>query len=234
MLMRWVTAHPMRAIATCIVAALAVGSIVGGTLAARGSSFYIERAAATPETEATGHEDSNEDSSVSAESPDEDVGGVTVSSSDQTGVATSIVVDVGGAVARPGIVSLASGARVADAITAAGGLASDADTTAINQAALLSDGEKIYIPHEGEEASAATNPQGSATASSAESASDLININTATIEELDALPGVGPATAQAIVDEREANGSFTSPEDIMRVSGIGEKKYEKLADYICV
>lgn len=80
---------------------------------------------------------------------------------------------------------------------------------------------------------AALSDSGNATQSSS-SASGLININTATVEELDALPGVGEATAQAIVKERESGGAFSTPEDIMRVSGIGEKKYAKMKDSICV
>ena len=82
------------------------------------------------------------------------------------------------------------------------------------------------------DAGAAAGGAGSAGAGGA--TSGLVNINTASADELDALPGVGPATAQAIIDERESNGAFTSAEDIMRVSGIGEKKFAKLKSSICV
>ena len=145
----------------------------------------------------------------------------------------TVVVDVGGAVIEPGVVELDAGSRVADAIEAAGGLAIDADCTTLNQAQLLQDGQKVYVPKEGEiDASGAL--VDSSTQEAGQAATTLVNINTATLEELDALPGVGPATAQAIIDDREANGPFASEEDIMRVSGIGEKKYEKLKGSICI
>lgn len=145
----------------------------------------------------------------------------------------TVVVDVGGAVIEPGVVELDAGSRVADAIEAAGGLAIDADCTTLNQAQLLQDGQKVYVPKEGEiDASGAL--VDSSTQEAGQVATTLVNINTATLEELDALPGVGPATAQAIIDDREANGPFASEEDIMRVSGIGEKKYEKLKGSICI
>lgn len=145
----------------------------------------------------------------------------------------TVVVDVGGAVIEPGVVELDTGSRVADAIEAAGGLAIDADCTTLNQAQLLQDGQKVYVPKEGEiDASGAL--VDSSTQEAGQAATTLVNINTATLEELDALPGVGPATAQAIIEDREANGPFASEEDIMRVSGIGERKYEKLKGSICI
>lgn len=147
-----------------------------------------------------------------------------------------LLVDVGGAVAAPGVVRVAAGARVTDAVAAAGGLTAEADTATLNLAARLEDGQKVYVPTAGEAMPAAGG--GSADAGGAAGAggatSGLVNINTASADELDALPGVGPATAQAIIDERESNGAFTSAEDIMRVSGIGEKKFAKLKSSICV
>ncbi|WP_418740223.1 helix-hairpin-helix domain-containing protein [Enorma sp.] len=150
----------------------------------------------------------------------------------------TVVVDVGGAVIEPGVVELDAGSRVADAIEAAGGLAIDADCTTLNQAQLLQDGQKVYVPKEGVPKEGEIDASGalvdSSTQEAGQAATTLVNINTATLEELDALPGVGPATAQAIIDDREANGPFASEEDIMRVSGIGEKKYEKLKGSICI
>lgn len=144
----------------------------------------------------------------------------------------TVVVDVGGAVLSPGVVELPAGARVAEAIERAGGLAEDADTATLNQAAILMDGQKILVPREGEGDDGADDPV--AAVPGAPAAPDLVNINSATLAELDTLPGVGPSTAQAIVDDRAQNGPFASTEDLMRVSGIGEKKFTKLESMICV
>lgn len=164
------------------------------------------------------------------------------SAADGRDEAVTVVVDVAGAVAAPAVVELPQDARVQDAIEAAGGLAPDADASGVNRAARLIDGQQVYIPRVGEAVSgAATAPAtgsaadtGASGAGAAAGASGLVNINTADATALDALPGVGPSTAQAIIDEREANGAFTSPEDLMRVTGIGEKKFEKLRGSICV
>ena len=145
-----------------------------------------------------------------------------------------LVVHVDGAVAAPGVYELAEGARVNDAIAAAGGLAEGADTSSINLAAGVLDGEKVYVPLEGEDAPAAAEAGSAGAASGADDTPVPVNINTATIEELDELPGVGEATARAIVEDREQNGPFSVPEDLMRVSGIGEKKFAKLEGRICV
>lgn len=141
-----------------------------------------------------------------------------------------VVVHVDGAVGAPGVYALGGEPRVNDAIVAAGGLAEGADTSGINLAARLSDGEKVHVPLVGEAPQAGAEP-----ASGEPGGSDgPVNLNTATVEELDELPGVGEATALAIVEDRERNGPFSSPEDLMRVSGIGEKKFEKLEGLVCV
>ena len=157
--------------------------------------------------------------------------------SDET-VITRIVVHVDGAVKKPGVyeLDLPEGARVADAVDAAGGLLKDADTTSLNLAACVEDAMKVHVPAKGE--AVGTGQPGTSQAAAANSSSGvstgLININTASSEQLDDLPGVGDATANAIVRDREANGPYKSPEDLMRVSGIGEKKFEKMKDRICV
>lgn len=150
--------------------------------------------------------------------------------------AQTFVVHVDGAVASPGVYELKEGrARVVDAVAAAGGVVEGADTTNVNLAAPVSDGQKVHIPHEGEQVAVDAEASGSsAGGGDAAAASGLVNINAASAEELDALPGVGPSTATAIVEDREANGPFSSIEDLMRVSGIGEKKFAKLREHICV
>ena len=150
--------------------------------------------------------------------------------------ADPVFVHIDGAVVAPGVYELTGALpRVNDAVMAAGGLAGDANTSALNLAAVLSDGEKIHVPRQGEAMAAGQTSSGAASGPDAGgSSSGLININTATVEELDSLPGIGPSTAAAIVEDRERNGPFASPEDLMRVSGIGEGKFSKLKDQIRV
>ena len=141
-----------------------------------------------------------------------------------------IIVDVAGAVNSPKVVELPADSRVADAIAAAGGLTKDADTSQINQAAFLNDGEKIYIPEVGEDDSAAS---GLNTSSIAFKASK-IDINTATSEELQTLSGVGPATAEKIISYRSDVGYFKDINELKNVEGIGDKTFDKLKDYIMI
>lgn len=144
-------------------------------------------------------------------------------------VATTVVVDVAGAVRRPGIVVLESGSRVVDAIKAAGGPRKSVDLGGLNQARLLVDGEQIVV--------GATSPPGlasSAAPSGAAPTTALVNINTATGEQLEELPGVGPVTAQAIIDWRSANGGFTSVEELLEVDGIGDATLADVAPYVTI
>lgn len=162
---------------------------------------------------------------------------VSLSSDTYSEAEKTIVVDVDGAVATPGVYRLPSGARIADAIEAAGGLLPQADTALINQAQTLSDGLKVYVY--AQQSDSATNPDANtnpttAVLSTSTMSAGLININTADATQLQELPGVGPSTAEAIVQDRQRNGAFTSKEDLMRVSGIGEKKYAKLESKICI
>lgn len=148
-------------------------------------------------------------------------------------VKAQVYVYVTGAVANPGVYSLDEGLRVCDAVEAAGGLTEDADASTVNLARVLSDGEHIALPTKAEVETALA--QGSAGgAGGAAAASSLVNINTADASALETLSGVGSATAQAIISDREQNGPFSTIEDLMRVDGIGEKKFAKLKDSICV
>ena len=140
-----------------------------------------------------------------------------------------IIVDVAGAVHSPKVVELPADSRVADAISAAGGLTEDADTSQVNQAAFLTDGEKIYIPEKGE-----TDDQSSSLSGIISEDASKIDINTATSEELQTLDGVGPATAEKILSYRSDVGYFKSIEEIKNVDGIGEKTYENLKNDITV
>ena len=158
-------------------------------------------------------------------------------SSSKASAAAEVYVDVDGAVVSPGVYRLKDGARVAQAIDAAGGLAPEADVTGLNRASKVVDGQKIYVPTVGEQQAsiAEAGVDGGASASSGVSgATSLVNINTASAEELQTLSGIGPSMAQSIIDERTKNGAFASVDDLMRVSGIGEQKLAKIKDCICV
>ncbi len=148
------------------------------------------------------------------------------------GPAPDLVVYVCGAVRSPGVVRVPAGARVADALALAGGASAAASLDGVNLAAKVADGQQILVPAKG----AAPPAGGSAAApgSSASLPSAPININTATAEQLDALQGVGPATAQKIVDYRSANGPFKTIDDIKNVSGIGDAKFAAMKDSITV
>lgn len=142
-----------------------------------------------------------------------------------------LFVHVSGAVVSPGLVTLAAGARVVDAIAAAGGLAPDGDPAGVNLARLVSDGEQLVVPKEGEVPPAA--PTGSGGGSGA-AGTGLVNINTAGQTELETLPRVGPALAQRILDWRAANGRFSAPTDLLKVAGIGDKVFDGLKDRVSV
>jgi competence protein ComEA len=126
-----------------------------------------------------------------------------------------VVVHVAGAVAHPGLQRLQDGARVGDALTAAGGPAPDADTDAVNLAAKVADGDRVYVPRRGE----APPP-----AAAGPTAPAILDINAATAEQLDALPGVGPSLAAAIVEYRRQHGRFRSVPELLEVPGIGDAK----------
>jgi competence protein ComEA len=163
-----------------------------------------------------------------------------------------VVVSVVGLVHTPGLVTLAPGARIADALKAAGGTTDGADTTGLNMARQVDDGEQIVVgiaPVKGQppvlgssagSGSAVPGPPG--TGSHADrpdrpekpARSEAVNLNTATVQQLDALPGVGPVTAAAIVAWRDANGKFTSVDQLAEVDGIGPARLEKLRPLVRV
>ncbi|MFV8826746.1 helix-hairpin-helix domain-containing protein [Alkalihalobacterium sp. APHAB7] len=145
----------------------------------------------------------------------------------------SIIVDVKGEVISPGVYELEEGQRMKDLIELAGGLTPDADEMKINLAAILSDAMAIYIPKVGEE-----DPPMSESVmvgnQSSTSENGTININQATADELQKLPGIGPAKATAIISYRDENGPFQTVEELQNVSGIGPKSIEKMKDDIAV
>lgn len=158
-------------------------------------------------------------------------GGVEADGSSST--SGEVVVHVAGAVAKPGIYRVKGGARVADVIDAAGGASPDADLDRVNLAAPVADGTQVYVVRKGEAspggaAGAGGGSGGQAGGGQGGREDGVVNINTATVDELDSLPGVGPATAQAIVDYRTEHGRFRSVDALLEVRGIGEAKLAAL------
>jgi len=159
-----------------------------------------------------------------------------------TAAAASVVVDVVGAVRVPGVVTLPSDARVVDAIRAAGGAAAGADLVRLNLAAKVADGARVAVPRLGEppppvDPSAVTGggtAGGGPTDGSTGAPGGPIDVNTAGVDELETLPGIGPTLAAAIVDDRQRNGPFRSVDDLNRVPGIGEGRLGQLRDLVTV
>src|SRR4051812_151489 len=158
-----------------------------------------------------------------------------------------VVVSVAGLVHKPGLVTLAPGARIADALTAAGGALDGADLIGLNMARRVTDGEQIIVgivaaPGQpaamgssiSSEPATAAPSDAPSTAGKAPAPGGLVDLNAATVEELDTLPGIGPVTAAAIIAWRDANGRFTSVDQLGDVDGIGPARLEKLRDLVRV
>jgi competence protein ComEA len=141
-----------------------------------------------------------------------------------TGAQPLLVVHVVGAVRRAGLFRLRDGSRVADALARAGGPTRHADLAAVNLAAPLVDGEQVVVPRRG--------PGGSAAVTATPGAGAKVSLGSATVEQLDELPGVGPVTAQKIVDWRATHGPFRSADDLDDVPGIGPARIEQLRDLV--
>ena len=135
-----------------------------------------------------------------------------------------VVVHVAGAVRRPGVYSLRAGARVDDAVRRAGGARARADLSALNLAAELQDGRQVLVPRRTPSAAPGTAATGGATGP--------VNLSTATLEQLDTLDGIGPATAQKIIDFRTEHGGFASVEELGEIAGIGEKRLAGLREQV--
>ncbi len=146
-----------------------------------------------------------------------------------TAAPTRLVVDVVGAVRRPGLYRLAEGARIADAVARAGGATRKANLSLINLAAPLADGQQILVPGPG---TAAAAPAASGSAATPGAPTGPVHLNTATLVQLDSLPGVGPVTAQKILDYRQKHGSFSSVDELDAVPGIGPARMEQLKDLV--
>ncbi|MGB4515476.1 MAG: helix-hairpin-helix domain-containing protein [Bacillota bacterium] len=142
-----------------------------------------------------------------------------------------LVVHVCGAVKNPGVYTLPKGARIADAVNLAGGLEDSAMEEAVNMAMKVEDSMQINIPHI---SSVPVSIEASVTIPDSASQMGKVNLNTATLSQLESLPGIGPALAERILEFRAAYGKFDRPEDLLNVSGIGEKKYAAIKDLVTV
>jgi len=142
--------------------------------------------------------------------------------------AARVVVDVVGAVRRPGLYRLEQGSRIADAVARAGGATGKADLAQVNLAAPLADGEQVVVPKRGAAgaAGAAVGPGGTGTATGP------VHLSNATLDQLDSLPGIGPVTAQKILDYRAKHGAFSSVDELDAVPGIGPSRMDQLRDLV--
>jgi competence protein ComEA len=140
----------------------------------------------------------------------------------------SLVVDVVGAVRKPGLYHLADGARVADAVAQAGGLAPRADRRAVNLAARVADGQQVIVAARGSPGSGGASGEGAGASGAASSSGAPVSLSAASAEELDTLPGIGPVTAQKIVAFRQEHGPFTSVEGLDAIPGIGPARLAEL------
>lgn len=231
---RRVTIGPPQVAVLAVLVAVALAATCWWVLAGRAEEQVVEPLAvatsaagtplATPSSEATlapGSASDAEGEGGGAGSP--------------TATDGEVVVHVAGRVARPGIVVLPGGARVADAVEAAGGAVPDTDLTGLNLARVLVDGEQVLVgldPSEGAPAA----PGAAAPGGPGDGASTggLVDLNTADLAALDLLPGVGPVTAQAIIDWREENGGFSHVDELLEVKGIGEATLAELAPLVTV
>lgn len=151
----------------------------------------------------------------------------------------TVTVDIAGAVKHSGVYTLKNGARLNDLLKVCGGLTDKAETRAINRAALLKDQDQIYVPHIGEKienvpAVGNTTTANSSASDSASSNSEQVHLNSATVEDLQKLNGVGQKKAEQIIAYRDQNGGFKQIEDLTKVTGIGEKTFEKLKDQLAL
>jgi competence protein ComEA len=216
---------PRVGVAALVVVALAAGFIwyrIGA--GDSGSSSTTRRAPATSVPATT------------APAADAPVAGSSTASGSSSGASKKgarVTAHVAGAVAKPGVYDLAGGARVIDAVEAAGGGAPDADLNRLNLAAKVVDGQRVLVQRVGEAGPAGSASAGGSGGGSADP-SGLVNLNSATQAELEALPGIGPSLAGAIVTERERRGGFRSVNELRDVRGIGEKRFADLKDKVTI
>ncbi len=220
---------PWRRETVLVVCAIVlIGIVISGLVALRSSPLELTGVTATPVAASVmpgGQPSPGADASVPEASPPASEPLASTSAS-RPAVAAHVI----GEVERPGLITLPEGARVDDAITAAGGLTSEADPGDLNLAQPLRDGQQIVVGSAAKPGGEVRGPdQATAASAVSGSAGATINLNTASSAELEELPGVGPATAQKIISWREQNGGFATVEQLMDVPGIGPKTFAEIA-----
>ncbi|WP_281828454.1 MULTISPECIES: ComEA family DNA-binding protein [Lactobacillus] len=212
---------------------LIVGAIVGVI-------FFLQKNDHSNSSEANTLMSEQENSSSSFSSAASSSSSVSQASRYSSSQNKEVTCDISGAVKHQGIYTLKNGARLQELIEAAGGLKSNAQLKAINRALTLKDQDKIHIPYKGEKVDPATTVSGNSTSekndasSSSSSDGEKININTASAADLQKLNGIGEKRAEQIIAYREQNGDFKKIEDLMQVSGIGEKTFAALKDQLAI
>lgn len=227
---RPVSPRPLPRQVRFLAAGLAVAILVAVMAVARRPESFDER---MPVTSATVAEPvaAAVDGPASGATPS----AAAVSAPDDLVPGAPVLVHVAGAVDAPGVVELPGGSRVVDAVRAAGGLRPDADPDRLNLAAVIDDGHRIVVPVKGEPVPEELPLTGGGSGPDGATGVDaVVDLNAATAEQLETLPGVGPATAAAILAHRDANGPFRSVESLIDVRGIGEAKLEAVRDLVTV
>lgn len=206
---------PWKAVAAGLLTVVAIGAIALWVVRAQPASGAARPAASAPVP-------------VVSSVPD--------SATTTPALVATVTVHVVGEVHRPGVYDLAGGARARDAVNAAGGLLGCADQAAINLARVVADGEQILVPRQGQGGTTASASTAAASTphATAPAKPSKVDLNSATAEQLDTLPGVGPATAAKIIADRTANGPFRTVDDLLRVPGIGPAKLDGMKDLVTV
>lgn len=218
------------------VAVIGLAAVVGWRLTARNPAVPVERQLprAVAPAASSGASPSGPGSGQSTAGAS---GAGVTGASGASSPGGTVVVHVAGAVAQPGLRTVPAPARVADAVAAAGGPSPDADLDRLNLAAPIADGQRIYVLRRGEATeppAAGGGPAGGGPSGASGASAGPVNLNTATAEQLDTLPGVGPATAQSIITYRQQHGGFRRVDDLLDVRGIGDARMEQLRPLVTV